>query len=103
MREINNGDCGGRPSSDCADISLSPSSEKGGVMGNSDGVDGRVDFNHDPEKLRELISELREKIIKEVGLSRFHFGRAFSHEKKMKQCEARLSELKFEPKRLDTG
>ena len=104
MREINNGDSGGRLASACADISLSPFSfSKGGVMGNENGVDGRVNFNHDTEQLRKLISELREKIIKEVALSRFHFEKAFSFEKKMKQCEARLSELKYEPERLDVG
>lgn len=70
-------------------------------MGNADGVDGRIENNCDTKQLKEIIEELREKIIKEVGLSRFHFGKAFSHEKKMKRCEERLSELKFEHKRLD--
>lgn len=72
-------------------------------MGNADGVDGRINNNCDTEQLQKLIEELREKIIKEVGLSRFHFGRAFNYEKKMKQCEDRLSELKFEYKRIDLG
>lgn len=66
-------------------------------MGSLNGVaDGRIE-NLDPEQLQKLISELREKIIKEVAQSRFHFELAFSFEKKKARAEERLAELGFYP------
>ncbi len=73
-------------------------------MGSVNGVrDGRIANNLDKEDLQKLIGELREKTLKEIGRSRLHYELAIAADKKRERCEQRLSELKYEPKRIDVG
>jgi len=60
-------------------------------MGNSSGVDGRINYI-DTEELKKLILKLREQVIKEVALSRFHFELSMDAEKKLKKAKDCLSE-----------
>ena len=58
--------------------------------------DGRIEAL-DSVQLKKLIGELREKIIKEIAKSRYHYEGAISADKRKERAENRLAELGFYP------